>query len=55
MKAAIKKEEYEKAGILRDKIAAFEANFSAESIDDANDPTDDSENNDRFQQTDDKS
>lgn len=55
MKAAIKKEEYEKAGILRDKIANFEANFSTESMDDDEDASDDSGADDAFQNRDDKS
>lgn len=55
MKAAIKKEEYEKAGILRDKIANFEANFSAESLDDDEEASDDSGADDAFQNRDDKS
>ena len=55
MKTAIKKEEYEKAGILRDKIANFEANFSVESLDENEDATDDPESDDEFQQRDDKS
>lgn len=54
MKAAIKKEEYEKAGILRDKIANFEANFSNESLDENDDDSDEPESNDEFQQRDDK-
>ncbi|MCU0713458.1 MAG: UvrB/UvrC motif-containing protein [Pirellula sp.] len=54
MKAAIKKEEYEKAGILRDKIANFEANFSSESLDENDDDSDEPESNDEFQQRDDK-
>jgi protein arginine kinase activator len=55
MKTAIKKEEYEKAGILRDKIANFEANFSAEPLDENKDASDDTESDDEFQQRDDKS
>jgi protein arginine kinase activator len=55
MKTAIKKEEYEKAGILRDKIANFEANFSAEPLDENKDASDDPESDDEFQQRDDKS
>lgn len=53
MKAAIKKEEYEKAGILRDKIAAFEANFSEDSSGDLETSTGDSDADDEFQQRDD--
>lgn len=55
MKAAIKKEEYEKAGILRDKIANFEANFSAESMDESEEASDEPKSDDEFQQRDDKS
>jgi len=55
MKAAIKKEEYEKAGILRDKIANFEANLSAESMDEDEEARDDSGADDEFQNRDDKS
>lgn len=57
MKAAIKKEEYERASILRDKIAAFEANLTTEPIEGRMVAPEESvaESEDEFQDRDDKS